>query len=54
MIIISNIGNRGLIMHRAKIIKLMKASLRSRKTPKHLRAGLRKKIKQYEKEERNE
>lgn len=54
MIIISNIGNRGLIMHREKILKLMRASLKSRKTPKHLKVGLRKKIKQYEKEEKNE
>lgn len=41
-------------MHRAKIIKLMEASLKSKKTPKHLKAGLRKKIKQYKREERNE
>jgi hypothetical protein len=41
-------------MHRAKILKLMRASLRSSKTPKHLKVGLRKKIKQYIKEERKE
>lgn len=40
--------------HRERILKLMKASLKSRKTPKHLKTGLRKKIKQFEKEERNE
>lgn len=41
-------------MHRQKILNLMKASLKSRKTPKHLKAGLRKKIKQYEAEEKRE
>lgn len=41
-------------MHLQKIIKLMKASLKSKKTPKHLKAGLRKKIRQYEAEERKE
>jgi hypothetical protein len=40
--------------HRKGILKLMKASLKSKKTPKHLKAGLRRKIKQFEKEERNE
>lgn len=41
-------------MHRQVIIKLMKASLKSPKTPKHLKPGLRKKIKQFEAEERRE
>lgn len=41
-------------MHREHILKLMRASLKSKKTPKHLKAGLRKKIKQYEAEERRE
>lgn len=41
-------------MHRAKILKLMRASVRSPNTPKHLKIGLRKKIKQYIKEEKRE
>lgn len=41
-------------MHLQRIIKLMKASCKSKKTPKHLKAGLRKKIKQYEAIERRE
>lgn len=32
----------------------MKASIRSKKTPKHLKAGLRKTIKKFERLERNE
>lgn len=32
----------------------MRASLKSRKTPKHLKTGLRKKIAQYVREEKRE